>query len=197
MTTTEKKTTNVQEAEDFLNEANTLAKKLVVVRNRLADARREHAALLAQREDALSEGIDLLPEIRVKHLEVKKLIPEIAQLEQRIHWLVSESAAKLNAENGQIAAQHYMKSRDTLRQAAERFREAFASVLRDAEAGGNFGPSLTDLYNSKLAEIEKILGGVHFSRVTYRLLPLPPLSAELVSRNQVLAAFDNWIAGLH
>jgi len=157
---------------------------------------RDHLRLLEQREESLSEGIDLLPEIRVKHLEIQNLTPEIAQLEQRIQWLVGECVARLNAQASQISGREYIKSRDNLRRAAERFRVDLAAVIREIEASANLGPSLTDPHNSKLAEIEKLLGDVHFPRVMYRLLPLPPLDAELVRRNQILDAIDHWIAGL-
>jgi chromosome segregation ATPase len=185
------------EMESPLDEALKLSGEVVALRSRFVAAQREHAALLAQRVGALSEGIDLLPEIRVKYLEIEKLPSEIAQLQQRVNWLVDQAVAKSNAENRQIAGQEYMKNRDALRKALEQFRDALASVLQEVEASINLGPSLTDVSNTKLGEIEKLLGGVHFSRVEFRLLPLPPLDSELVRRNQVLAALDRWIGGLH
>lgn len=179
-----------------LDEALTLSHEVVALRNRLVVARREHATLLAQREESLSEGIDLLPQIRVKYLEIEKLPTEIDQLEQRVRWLLDRGVETINQENSQTAARNYMKSRDSLRHALERFREEFVAVEANIKAGEVLGPSLTEAHNSKLAEIENILGGVHFSRVTYRLLPLPPLDAELVGRNQILASIDRWITGL-
>lgn len=180
-----------------LDEPLKLAREAVVLRTRLASAKRDHAELLAQRDDALREGVDVLPQVRQLFLEIDKLPAEIDQLAQRVCWLVDQGVAKLNYENSQIAARQYMKCRDNLRQALERFCEELVSVQADIKAGEDLGPSLTDLHNSKLAEIEKILGGVYFSRVIFLPLPLPPINAELVNRNQLLAALDNWIQGLH
>lgn len=181
----------------LLDDALKLASEVVALRTRLASAQRERAELLDEREVALAEGRDLLPKIKLLHLEIEKLPAEIARLEERVRWLVEQGVTKLNAENIKTAGQHYIKSRDALRQAAERFRQGLASILEDVEAGTNLGPSLTDPHNAKLAEIEKILGGVHFSRVAYRLHPLPPLDHELVRQNRLLAALDRWIGGLH
>jgi chromosome segregation ATPase len=183
--------------ESPLDEALRLSGEVVALRSQLVAARREHAALLEQREESLSEGIDLLPQIRVKHLEIEKLPSEIARLEERIRWLVDQEITKVNAENIKTAGQHYIKSRDALRQALERFREDFVAVQANIKAGENMGPSQTDAHNTKLAEIENTLGGVHFSRVTYQFHPLPPLDHELVRQNQLLAAFDRWAGALH
>ena len=63
-------------------------------------------------------------------------------------------------------------------------------------ASTDSGAFSTDFHNIRLGEFERLLGGVHIPRVTYRILPLPPWDAELVRRNQVLTALDNWISGL-
>ena len=197
MGTTEKKTMEIEKTDDFLIEAGKLAQEIVNLRTRLANAKREHAELLAQRDDALREGIDVLPQVRELFLEIDALPGKIDQLMERIHWIIGQGVDRLNAEIHQIGARRYMNCRDNLRQALERFREELASVLLDVEAGVNLGPSLTDVHNIKLGEIEKLLGNVQFPRVTYRMLCLPPLDHELVRRNQLLAALDRWIGGLH
>ena len=194
---TSKIVSKLDNSDDFLIEAAKQAKELVALRTRLTEAQRERAQLLAERQDALLEGRDTLPRVRELFLEIESLPAKIDQLTQRIHWIIGQGVERLNTENSQIAGQHYIKNRDTLRKVLEPFREALASVLQNVEASANLGPALTNVHNIKLGEIEKLLGGEHFSRVTYRLLPLPPINAELVNRNQLLAALDNWIAGLH
>ena len=196
MSTEEMKKRKEAGTESLLDEALKLSSDVVILRSRLVLARREHAALLERREESLAEGVDLLPEIRSLHLEIEKLPAEIARLEERVRWLVEQGVTKLNAENIKTAGQNFIKSRDSLRQALERFREEFISVQANIKAGEDLGPSLTEGHNAKLAEIEKILGGVHFSRVAYQVHPLPPLDAELVRRNQILVALDIWIQGL-
>ncbi|MBZ5667950.1 MAG: hypothetical protein LAO30_25600 [Acidobacteriia bacterium] len=182
--------------ESFLDETLKLAREVIDLRTRLANAQREHAALLAQREDALCEGLDVLPRVRELFLEIEPLPAKIASLEQHIQWSIDQGVAELNTENSQTAARQYMKSRDNLRQALERFREAFVSVQRDTKADADLGPSLTGPHNSKIAQIENILGGVHFPRVTYQPLPLPPIDSARVGRGELLAAIDAWIGGL-
>jgi hypothetical protein len=187
----------LKKSDNFLIEAAKQAKEVVALRTRLADAQRERTQLLAEREDALLEGRDTLPRVRELFLEIESLPAKIDQLTQHIHWIIGQGVERLSADNSQTAARQYMKCRDNLRHALERFREEYISVQADIKTGDELGPSLTDVHNFKLAEIERVLGGVHFPRVTYRLLPLPPIDAELVRRNQVLAALDNWMAGLH
>jgi hypothetical protein len=193
---TEKKTIELEKTDDFLIEAANLAREIVTLRTRLANAKREHTELLAQRDDALREGIDVLPQVRELFLEIDALPAMIDQRTERMHWIIGQGVDRLNAENHQMAAGQYMKCRDNLRQALERFREALASVLLNVEAAVNLGPSLTEVHNTKLGEIEKLLGNVQFPRVTYRMLSLPPLDHELVRQNQPLAALDRWLGGL-
>jgi chromosome segregation ATPase len=181
----------------FLDDALKLASEVVALRTRLASAQRERAELLDEREVALAEGRDLLPKIKLLHLDIEKLPSEINQLEGQVGWLVDRGIEKLNYENSQIAARQYMKSRDILRQALERFREEFIAVQANIKAGEDLGRSLAEAPNAMLGEIEKLLGNVHFSRVKYQTLLLPPLDAELVRRNQIFAAIDRWISGLH
>lgn len=180
----------------FLDEALLMAREVVVLRGRLVAAQQEHGELLEQREEALREGRGILPQVRELFLEIESLPAKTAQSQERMNWLIEQGVAKLNAENSQIAARQYMKSRDSLRQVLERFREGLVSVLVNIKAGEDLGPSLTEAHNSKLGEIERTLGGVHFSRVTYRVPPLPTLDGEIVRRGRILDAIDQWIAGV-
>lgn len=83
-----------------------------------------------------------------------------------------------------------------MRKALERFREEWVSIQEATKAGAALSSSFTDKYNSRLTAIESLLGGVHFSRVTYKPLNLPVLDAARVSRGDLLGAVDAWVADL-
>ena len=180
----------------FLGRSARAAREATAMRERLCAAQREHRYLLEQREAAAREGRDVFPQIQKLFLETGALTNEIERLRQSTQSVVEQGVARLNAENNHDAGQRYIKSRDRLREAVERFREAVAVVQQDMRTGEESGVFFAAACNSRLAEIENVLGGIRLSRVSYQLSPLPSLDPELVGRNQLLTALDKWIGAL-
>jgi hypothetical protein len=152
--------------------------------------------LLGEREEKLREGIDVLPDVRRLFLEMEVLPPRITELEQATRCVIEQGVARINAENRELSAQVYMNGRDVLREGLEQFRQVLAREEESMRQGATLGEASLAPINAKVAEIAKMLNTGHLPRVTYQPLPLPMIDAELVRRNQLLAAIDRWIDGL-
>jgi chromosome segregation ATPase len=180
----------------FLEEALELVRELVVLRNRLVAAQREHAELLQRRDAALAEGIDILPDVRKLHNEIEALPDKIRQIEQRVHWIVTEGTENVNAQSRLQAARQYMRGRESFRGALQEFKEKWIAVQADLKSAAQAGTSSVEPYNLKLREIETALGKGMLPRVTYQLSQFPNIDAELVGRSGLCAALDLWIGQL-
>lgn len=190
MKTTEPATALLDQAIDQAHEATAL-------RSQLANSRRQHAALLRERDERLCEGVDVLPEVRKLHLEIEALPSQISRLEQAARRAASQFVDECNIENSRRAGAAYMRNRDNLREALQLFRAALASVAESMRQGATEGAASIEPINARLAEIERVLNSGPMPRTVFRLNPLPPIDSERVSRGELLAAIDAWIKGLY
>jgi len=180
----------------LLTQAMDLSRQAVAQRNRLAEIQRRHAALLAEREEKLIEGIDLLPEVRRLFLEAAELPAQITQLEQRVRWIATQFVEQCNNENNRRAGAIYMSNRDRLREVLQQFRAVLASVGEPMRQGATEGAASIEPINARLAEIERVLSSGPLPRTVFLLNPLPPIDRERVDRGDLLGAIDAWIRGL-
>lgn len=185
--------TDVQPDLSFLDTGLVLAREVVALRERLNTARRQHSALVGEREQAAYEGRDVFPEIRRLFLEIEELPTRTAQTQERANWAVMRGVEAMNVELSRRSGMEYRQLCNLMREAIARLQEIWAPVQTELakNTAAAVEPSLL-MCNAKLLQIEKMLGSGPFPKVSYATQTPPTIDVDLLKRDGILAALERW-----